>query len=158
MKILSFFLMVGTIWYQLLWKFSIFKFQGRKGQKGRYSSQKHQIALQRLRKSKIALLDMICHYYITQKANLDPKVAHKSFKGQKLTLKVKKFRKWLKKTWVVFNLIKNFLLWSNMKLFLEIFNLQDGLLAFKRLRCNFRVQIVLLGNIIMTYHAKKSNF
>ena len=38
MKILSFFLMVRTIWYQLSWKFSIFKFQGRKGQKGRYSS------------------------------------------------------------------------------------------------------------------------
>ena len=37
-RIVSFFLIVETIWYQLLWKFSIFKFQGRKGQKGRYSS------------------------------------------------------------------------------------------------------------------------
>ena len=157
-KILLFFLMVGTIWYQLLWKFSIFNFQGRKGQKGHYSSQKHQIALWRLRVCKIALLDMICHYYITQKANLDPQVAHKSFKGQKLTLKVKKIRKWLKKPWVVINLIINFLLWSNIKLFLEIFNLLDGLLAFKRLMCNLRVQIDLLGNIIMAYNVQKSNF
>ena len=157
MKILSFFLMVGFIWYQLLWKFSIFRFQGRKGPKGRYSSQKHQIALQRLRESKIALLDMICYYCITQKANLDPKVAHKSFKGQKLTLKVRKFRKWLKKTWVVIYLIINFLLQSNIKLFLEIFNLQDDLLVFKRLMCNFRVQIGLLGNIMMSYHVQKSN-
>ena len=35
---------------------------------------------------------MICHYYITQKANLDPKVGHKSFKGQKVILKVKHFQ------------------------------------------------------------------
>ena len=110
------------------------------------------MALLRLRKTKIALLDMICHYYITQKANLDPQVAYKSYKGQKLTLKVKKIRKWLKKPWVVINLIINFLLWSNIKLFLEIFNLQDGLQAFKRLRYIFRVQNVLLGNIIMAYH------
>ena len=150
-KILSFFLMVGTIWYQLLLKFSILKFQGRKGQKGRSSSQKHQIALLCLRVSKIAFLDMMCHYYITQEANLDPQVAHKSFKGQKLTLKVKKFRKWLKKTWVVIDLINNFVLWSNIKLFLKIFNLKDGLLAFKRLTCNLRIQIGLLGNIIMAH-------
>ena len=151
-KILSFFLMVGTIWYQLLWKFSILKFQGRKGQKGCYSSQKHQIATVRLRVSKIALLDMICHYYITQKANLDPRVAHKSFKGQKLALKAKKFRKWLKKPCCVINLIKNSLFWSIIKFLLEIFNFQDDLLAFKRLMCNSRVQIGLLGNIIMAYN------
>ena len=92
-KILSFFLIVGTIWYQLLWKFSIFNFQGCKGQKGHYSSYKHQIALWHLRVSKIVLLDMICHSHITQKAKLDPQIAHKSFKGQKMTLKVKQIRK-----------------------------------------------------------------
>ena len=83
---------------------------------------------------------------------MDPRLAHKSFKGQKLALKVKNIRKWQKKPRVVINLIINFLLWSNIKLFLEIFNLQDDLLAFKRLMCNSRVQIGLLGKIIMTYH------
>ena len=101
---------------------------------------------------------MICHYYITQKANLDPQVAHKSFKGQKVILKVKNFQEklnnWSKQR-IIYQI--NYTTWF-FQPFLKFFDFQGQLLAFKRFMWNFRVQIGLLGNIMMAYHVKKSNF
>ena len=57
-------------------------FQGHKGQKGHYSSQKEEFPHLQVKISKIALLIFRGNYYNIQKTSLDLEVADYLFKGQ----------------------------------------------------------------------------